>query len=130
MTSTHGKFGTTINCMDGRVQAPVFKYLSDNYQIDYVDTITEPGPTKALVAGDSQLIESIKSKVLISVEKHGSSIVAVVAHGDCAGNPIPKDESIIQTRQAVEVVKSWNLPVTVIGLWVGDERWIAELITD
>ena len=42
------KFGTAINCMDGRVQEPVAKFLKEIYGIDFVDTITEPGPVKIL----------------------------------------------------------------------------------
>ena len=28
--------------MDGRIQEPVIKFIKDNYDIEYVDTITEP----------------------------------------------------------------------------------------
>lgn len=42
------KFGTAINCIDGRVQLPVIKWLKENYYLDFVDMITEPGPDKVL----------------------------------------------------------------------------------
>ncbi len=41
-------FCTTINCMDGRVQLPVIKYLQKHFNVDYVDSITEPGPNLIL----------------------------------------------------------------------------------
>ena len=54
------KFATAINCMDGRVQLPVINYLKDQYKIDYVDMITEPGPIKILSElKDNKLVESI-----------------------------------------------------------------------
>jgi len=30
---------TVINCMDGRVQLPVIKYLKERFDVDYVDSI-------------------------------------------------------------------------------------------
>ena len=37
-------FFTAINCMDGRVQLPVIKYVQEKFDILFVDMITEPGP--------------------------------------------------------------------------------------
>jgi Putative carbonic anhydrase len=34
-----GKFGTAINCMDGRVQEPVINWMKVRYGLDYVDMI-------------------------------------------------------------------------------------------
>ena len=42
------KFACAINCMDGRVQDAVKNYMKENYGVDYVDMITEPGPNKIL----------------------------------------------------------------------------------
>ena len=41
-------FCTAINCMDGRVQAPVNAYLRTRFNADYVDAVTEPGPALVL----------------------------------------------------------------------------------
>ena len=35
-----GKFVTSITCMDGRIQTPIIKWIKENYDVDYVDTIT------------------------------------------------------------------------------------------
>ena len=43
-----GKFATAINCIDGRTQRPVSEWIRIQFAIDYVDTITHPGPEKAL----------------------------------------------------------------------------------
>ncbi len=43
------KFGTVINCIDSRTQLPVSNWIKENYSVDYVDTITEPGPDKVFL---------------------------------------------------------------------------------
>ncbi len=122
-----GKFGTAINCIDGRTQLPVIKWLKENYQLEYIDMITEPGPEKVLFYGEET--KSLKSKVLISVKAHGSGIIAIAGHHDCAGNPVSKEEQLNQIRRAVQIIRSWNLKTIqkVIGLWVNDS-WEIEVV--
>ncbi|MCX6645033.1 MAG: hypothetical protein NTY09_01540 [bacterium] len=115
-----GKFVTAINCMDGRVQEPVMQFFKLRHGADFVDTISEPGPIKALSEGDTTLTGTIKTRVEISVEKHGSKLIAVIGHDDCAGNPVAKDEQLAQIDLAIEVVKSWGFNAKVIGLFVKD----------
>ncbi len=117
------RFGTAINCMDGRTQIPVIEYLKSAYGVDYVDLVTEPGPNKVLAENrDAVIIESIKRRVKISVECHNSKIIAVVGHHDCAGNPADRDTQVAHILSAIGVVKAWGLNVQVVGLWV-DESW-------
>ncbi len=119
----HGKFATAINCMDGRVQLPVINWLMENLSVDYVDMITEPGPDKILAEGTAAAQDSIKARVLISVNKHGSDTILVAAHDDCAGNPVSRAEHEMQVRQSVIKIRSWNLPVKrIFGAWI-DEKW-------
>ena len=117
-----GKFGTTINCMDGRTQGPVSDWIKKNHSVDYVDTITEPGSDKTLLGDNSEKIEQIKSKVNISINAHKSSVLVIAGHHDCAGNPVSKEEHISQIKKSAEIIKSWNLPVKVFGVWVND-KW-------
>lgn len=118
-----GKFGTAINCMDGRVQIPVIEWLKKRYSVDFVDMITEPGPVK-LLSNDVEetKIQSIKERVEISVKKHGSKIVAIIAHYDCAGNPVRKEIQLQQMDAAIKKVRSWGFEAEIVGLWV-DDRW-------
>ena len=123
-------FATAVNCMDGRVQMPVINYLIENYNIDYVDMITEPGPIKILSENiNINLINLIKKRVIISVEKHNSNLIAIAGHYDCAGNPEDKDIQIKQIIKSIETVKSWYGNVQIIGLWI-NENWIIKEINN
>jgi carbonic anhydrase len=117
----HGTFGTAINCMDGRVQVPVNEYLRKHYQLDFVDTVTDPGPVKILAEKQAG-VTSIHQRVKISIEAHGSKLIAIVAHYDCAGNPESKETQLEQLRSALKTIHDWNYDVQCIGLWV-DENW-------
>ena len=117
------KFATAVTCVDGRIQIPVIEYMKSTFGVTYVDLITEPGPNRILSENrDTSLVESIKRRVGISVEKHGSKIIAVIGHYDCAGNPADKETQLNHTLNAIDMVKQWGFDVQVIGLWV-DEAW-------
>ncbi|MGC8936612.1 MAG: carbonic anhydrase [Candidatus Methanomethylicaceae archaeon] len=61
------------------------------------------------------------------VKKHNSKVVAIVAHYDCAGNPVGKYVQIQQLIKAIREIKSWDYDVDVIGLWVNDKWQIDEV---
>lgn len=114
-----GKFATSISCMDGRIQIPLNDWVRKNHSVDYVDTITEPGVEKKLTQNTD--VEQIKSKAEISIFKHKSDLIIVSGHHDCAGNPVSKEEHISQIKESIEIIKSWNFPVRVLGVWVNDQ---------
>lgn len=41
-------FCTAVNCIDGRVQLPVIRYLQERYGVLYVDVVSESGPVHSL----------------------------------------------------------------------------------
>jgi len=126
----HAGFATAINCMDGRVQLPVINWMRERYGVTYVDAITEPGPIKIMAEQQPDAaVESIKHRTDISVHKHGSSVIAVVAHYDCAGNPVDKETQMGQLDLSIAQVKGWGYDVPIIGLWV-DEQWTTHLVRD
>jgi len=88
------RFGTALNCIDGRTQIPIIKWFKENSNVDYVDLITEPGVDKVLSQGNWAEIDRVKDKVIISINAHNSNIVAVVGHYDCAANPVSNYSSI------------------------------------
>ena len=65
------RFCTVINCMDGRIQMPVIQYLCRRFNVEWVDSITEPGPNLILSEKkDDLLVQSIIKRLDISVNKH------------------------------------------------------------
>jgi hypothetical protein len=118
------QFATAINCLDGRVQAPVIIYMKTKYDVDYVDMITEPGPNQILAENnDVVLIESIKNRVAISVEKHNSKIIAIAGHYDCASNPTSEENQKRQISGAKNNIRKWYPNLKIIGLWI-TKNWI------
>ena len=121
-------FATAINCMDGRTQLPVIDYVSRRFAVDYVDSITEPGPDGVLSQTvDEATIDSIRRRVEISVREHGSKHIAVVGHHDCAGNPVEERVHFEQIKKSVESVRSWQYGCEVIGLWVDQNGRVYEI---
>lgn len=122
------KFGTALNCIDGRTQIPVIKWFKENLDVDYVDLITEPGMDKVLSQNQWLETERLREKVIISITAHNSNIVAVVGHYDCAANPVSDCKHFRDIVESTYIVKSWGLPVRVVGLWV-DEFWRVHVIS-
>jgi len=122
------KFGTVLNCIDGRTQIPIIQWMKENFGVDYVDLITEPGMDKVLSQGDYSNVYRIKNSVITSISAHDSHIVAVAGHYDCAANPVNDQIHFQDIFLSVCRIKTWGLPVKVIGIWV-DEYWKAHVIT-
>ena len=65
----NNKFATCLNCIDGRVQIPVIQWIKENYNVEYVDMITEPG-IDGVLTSEGINIEGILQKINISIDKH------------------------------------------------------------
>jgi hypothetical protein len=90
--------------------------------------VTEPGPVLALSENpESEQAKSIYKRIGISIDKHQSLGVALVAHYDCAGNPLPKEAQLEQLKKSMDAVRKVFPGVEVIGLWA-DENWSVEEI--
>ncbi len=120
------QFVTALNCMDGRTQLPVIRYLKRKYKAAFVDTITEPGIVR-LANKHSAGTASVRKRLKISVDKHHSRHVALVAHHGCAGNPVSDQKQQAQVKAGVLSVKKWNNHLEVIGLWVGPDWKVREI---
>ncbi|MFW6153631.1 MAG: carbonic anhydrase [Planctomycetota bacterium] len=119
-------FCTAINCMDGRVQLPVNEWCRHHFNADYVDTITEPAPPSLMAdPTNAAAIDSILRRVDVSVHQHGSKGIAIVAHTDCAGDPVDDDQCIVHLCRAVKVMRKAYPDLEVIGLWLGAD-WQVE----
>jgi hypothetical protein len=129
-----GTFATAIACMDGRVQEPVASWLKQQTGVDYVDTVTIPGADWALTQGHEERKGHVHEYVTISVDHHGSRVIAVAGHQRCAAYDVSDAGHIASIREAVGVVANWAFsgPVRVVGLWVyeRDGVWVAEQVAD
>jgi len=112
------RFAVALNCIDGRPQVPVINWMKRRYDIDYLDLVTSPGVDKVLADGCGAEAERLKANVELSIAVHGIRAVAVVGHHGCAANPVSESEHFRDITASVQTVASWNLPVSVIGLWV------------
>jgi carbonic anhydrase len=123
-------FFTSVGCMDGRVQAPIEEYGQKRYGVLFPDTITEAGLVGLLANNpSSELLESIKKKVLISVEKHHSKGIIVHGHQACAGNPVEDEQHKEETKKAADVIKTFvpqELEVKPVFVNKTESGWIVE----
>ncbi len=122
-----GKFATCLNCIDGRVQLPVVKWIMENYKIDFVDMITEPGMDGFLSHPLSHL-DDIFRKIQITMDVHDSQDIFIVAHDDCAGNPVDKETHQKQVTVSVNLIKEHFPSCKVIGIWVDLDANIEKII--
>ena len=112
-------FATVVCCMDGRIQLPVIEYLQDRFKSDFIDNITASGPVGVISASpDSDETRSMIRMIDISISLHGSEQLAIVAHHDCAGNPIPESAQ----RNQIDICKQYFAQLypdmEIIGHWL------------
>ena len=114
--------------MDGRVQLPVISYLRTRFEVEYVDVVTEAGPTAALCEPEREAAaQGIYEHVTLSIEHHRSQGLAVVAHHDCARNPIGADGQQEQLRAARALLRERFPAIPVVALWVDEQLRVREV---
>ncbi len=114
-------FGCEIGCEDGRTKIPVWRFLRSNFGITAPDQVAEPGIVKILAKkNDPDMIQWVRKKVAISVH-HGSKVAVIVAHPDCAGNPVPDETQIKQLFEAKKTVEEFGFDLQIILLWVNSD---------
>lgn len=131
--SEHGeKFGAALACIDGRTES-LSDYVKQTYGLRWVDRINRPGMDALLGTRTPwwNLLRRIsiwlvKRELFISVHHHGSRIIPVSGHLECAGNPVSEEEHRTHIKRACEVVRGWNLPsdVKVVGLLVHNKTGV------
>lgn len=112
-----GSFGVALTCIDGRISEVVQQQLREEWGVDFVDMVTLPGPEAAVPDLPEQ--HAVWDALRISVQQHGSTRVAVVAHTDCTANDVAIDTRREQVRDAVFEVRD-VLPRTEVTGWVLD----------
>ena len=121
-----GDFGSVLNCMEGRAQRNAGDYFTATFGVRHIDTITAPGVVQHL-AHPTERTPQILDDLRISIEKHGSTQIGVVAHADCAGNPVPDRTQRQQVVVAMSTLGSEFPEAEVVGIWL-DINSIAERI--
>lgn len=119
-------FGAVLTCMDGRIQRKVSDYLSTVFGVRNLDTITAAGMIRH-IASDTDRTPDLLADLEVSITKHGARDIAVVAHHDCAGNPVSEKVHRDQVLTAITRVSKRHPDAEVIGLWV-DRNWTVERI--
>jgi hypothetical protein len=69
--------------------------------------------------GNSNL-ESIKTKVGLSINAHKAELIVISAYYDCVGNSVSDEEHLSQVKKGGDIINYWNLGVKVIGIWVNN----------
>ena len=130
MSEYHGSFASCLGCKDGRTIDPIQDWAQKTYGVSYVDFDTEPGMDSYLNSCSEEDKDKLKKKVLISVEKHHARYVLVAGHADCAGNPVSDEEHKKNIADAVNIVRTWNMPegISVTGLWVNPQWQVEEIL--
>lgn len=113
--------------MDGRIQRKVSDYLLTSMGIRHLDNITSAGIVKHVAAEDTQQTGIILENVEISVAKHASSQIAIVAHHDCTGNPVSDRTQKRQVGEAMARLRSLYPAAEIQGLWLAS-GWTVERI--
>lgn len=132
---SHEKFGTTLSCIDGRAIIAAHDWMREHCDVQYIDSLTEPGMDGWLGNMSPEQRMWLKHKIEISTMGHGSRIITVVGHDECAGNPVSPEKHHVEVKQGVSLVQDLLreldiLDAEVIPLWaqmIGG-RWVAERI--
>ncbi|MEU5939656.1 carbonic anhydrase [Micromonospora sp. NPDC047548] len=127
------RFATMFTCIDGRIQQPLNEWVRKHLDVEYLDTITEPGPEAVLAGTGERCLEVLLEKVQVSQRAHGSATLVIAAHSDCAGNPVSVDEHRDQLRQSLARVAG-RLPNTrILAVHAdrcGEQCWDPELVAE
>jgi len=111
--------------MDGRVQLPVLHWIKENYQVDFVDVITEAGMDNVL--SNQEDIREVLRSIAISVDINKSTRLFVVGHHDCRGNPVEEDVHQQEISSAVKRLNGYWPHLEIVGLWV-NKSWQVEVV--
>ena len=58
----------------------------------------------------------------ISIKKHGSKLITISGHHDCAGKPCDEEIQKQQIIKSIKDLKNIYSELKIIGLWI-DKEW-------
>jgi carbonic anhydrase len=116
---SHGTFALVLGCMDGRCQEKAVQYAKENLGANFIDTVTEPGidgilsgskhPVYAAAGEVVRAQDFIRRKAMVSAKGHGAKKCLILAHNECAGNPVSHEQHLKDLKKAVATVRGWGL---------------------
>lgn len=112
------EFATALSCIDGRIQRPVNDFLIAEFGVTYLDTVTRAGMVKHLTSSYDPATAGVVADLDASVRAHSSKHLALVAHRDCAGNPVDDETQLRQLDDAVAHFRRRYPELNVVGVWV------------
>jgi hypothetical protein len=122
-------FGTAVSCIDGRVHLPVINWMRDVLAVDFVDLVTYPGADRFVTQEPERAASVLRPSIDISIGRHGSAVLALVGHHECAANPGTAEQHRAQLLEGLRILQQWRLDVKLIALWVNSEWQIDVLRT-
>lgn len=122
-------FAVALSCIDGRIQRPVNDFLLKEFGVNYLDTVTRAGMVKYLTSSYDPATTSVVTDLDSAIRAHGATQLALVAHHDCAGNPIADQDQHKQLRDGVGHFRRRYPELDVVGIWVADGLNVGVFVT-
>src|SRR5262245_3075414 len=101
--------------------------MRDMLSVDYVDLVTHPGVDGLLAKEPERAGDILRASIDISIQRHGSPVLALVGHHECAANAGSADLHREQLLRGLRVLQNWELGVKLIALWVNAD-WQIDVV--
>lgn len=108
---------TAVNCIDGRTQRRVLDHVAARFGARNVDLVTAPGAVRHLAGEPTAVGKGLIEAVGVSLAVNESTQIAVVAHQDCRGNPVPDRTQEGQLVSAAATLRARFPQAEVIALF-------------
>lgn len=121
------RFTTCLNCIDGEVQVPVFEWIKKNYNVDYINMITDVAMVSVL--SDKDLRDDITEKLKHSLKEYNHiKSIFIVGYANCLGNDTDQRFHKSRLLEAVQNIKNKFPENCIIGLWISQELTVEKML--
>jgi len=112
------KFGTCLNCIDGRLQLLAIDWIKKNYNIDCVDMITELDMIGKLSKNRNKSIDHIVKNIKHSLANNKSEAIFIVGYGDIPNSLTEQRCEKEDVVGSADILRSLFPDCKIVGLWV------------
>ncbi|OED34977.1 hypothetical protein AB834_05505 [PVC group bacterium (ex Bugula neritina AB1)] len=106
-----------VSCIDGRIHDFVFKAIARIFPDTMVDLITEPGPDAFLTKPESTQ-SLIWDKIDLSIDVNSSKAIICIAHEDCKGHAVSKDQHKLDLEVWLKNIKDRYPKIPSHAFWI------------